>query len=379
MKILYVGHFGRCTGYARAMHDYCAALARRDDVELTIAPNPQFEGLEERYEHLREFCREPGKHEQFEIALYHGAPSHLGELSDRLSIDFDRHNVRAWKHVAITTWEVDPFPDKYVGVTGRFGHIIVPSQFCADLFSDQGIETTVIPHCYDPDFWCPGSPTDGPYAFYSIGKWGARKNMGAIIKAYLHAFSSDDHVVLVLLISNAGDALQDIHALRAASMRPLETLPKMIILGDRLDEKQLLQLHRDAHCYVSASRGEGFGLGLFEACVMNKAIVSPFDTGESEFLTSPFAEVSTTLEPAFVDVKPAPVPLGSPEGAVAFKTTAAAGIDCRSFWYGSSVTSIANGMRYHRGRGNSAQNERDMKRFTYEAVGEQLVNALRKL
>jgi hypothetical protein len=123
-----------------------------------------------------------------------------------------------------------------------------------------------------------------PLRFYTVGAWNERKNPAGIIKAYLSTFNADDHVLLMICASGVDQ--NEIRSLMARSGINAGKLPAIRVIENAgaLGEDELREIHGAGDCYVSATRGEGWGLGLFEAAIMGRWIVAPDHGGHADFL-----------------------------------------------------------------------------------------------
>ena len=54
----------------------------------------------------------------------------------------------------------------------------------------------------------------------------------------------------------------------------LQDLPKVRFITGWTPDEALRQLHEEAHCYVTLTRAEGFGLGAFEAAFMGNDVIA---------------------------------------------------------------------------------------------------------
>lgn len=290
--------------------------------------------------------------------------------------------------VAITTWESQPAPQSIISTLRGFDHVLVPSEFCADLISADAYVAgepdrlpysmvDVIPHCFDPDFWeLPSAAVrenivdarDRTYRFYSVGTWGERKNMLGVLKAYLHAFTKRDRTQLMLLCDEVD--FDVVRSVIAYSGIPTDQLPALFIPDRRLDEREMVELHGTADCFVSATRGEGFGLGLFEAAIMGRKVITPLWGGHSDFLDDygDCHAVSYQLAPCF---------------------GGATGTDAKQLWAEPDIEGLANVMRsVYEDRepmnamdiNQAAEERRSLEqRFGYQTVGPMLAVKLREI
>jgi glycosyltransferase involved in cell wall biosynthesis len=279
MRLRYHCHFAHLTGYSRAAHDYLQALHEYEDWEIDIRPIGGVGGdLEPRYSGLEELLAEPVW--PADVGIYHTTPKALSVMADAAP-----ENEK--KRVALTTWETSRMPDDYRETLRRFDAVIVPSEFvwrAIDL--NDLVPVYVIPHCFDPEFWEPTRLTHDrrgePFHFYSIGAWGERKNVLGLIHAYFHEFTKADDVGLYLVV--AGADFDTVRSLIARSGLSADMLPALQIPPARLSERELLDFHAGGDCFVSATRGEGFGLGHFEAAIMGKKVITPGHGGFVDFL-----------------------------------------------------------------------------------------------
>jgi glycosyltransferase involved in cell wall biosynthesis len=134
-----------------------------------------------------------------------------------------------------------------------------------------------------------------PYTFYTILTYNERKNPIGLLKAYLTEFRRDENVLLKIVTPSWNHGESD-GIVKASG---LDSLPKWEILGENdkwLSERDYRKLHRRSDCYVSASRGEGWGLGSFEAALMGNPIIVPDFGGHLEYLQH---YTNKTLIPCF--------------------------------------------------------------------------------
>ena len=96
----------------------------------------------------------------------------------------------------------------------------------------------------------------------------SRKNPLALIHAFQMAFSEDQHVQLILKISNAVDNPSYISMKRAAYSDA-----RILIITEQYTNQQLSQLYQRSDCYVSLHRSEGFGRTIAEAALHKMPII----------------------------------------------------------------------------------------------------------
>lgn len=176
--------------------------------------------------------------------------------------------------------------------------IIVPSQWCLDIFRESGVKVpmTVVPLGVDTSLYKPNvepvgfSKKMGSFVFLSVFGWSMRKGYDVLLKAYLEEFTSDDDVTLLISSRFFGSTDEskkqfirnDIE--RVSSMVKNPKKPQIVLFGDVLSEPMMPRLFAAADCYVLFSRGEGFGLPYIEAGACKKPVIATRYSGQTDFL-----------------------------------------------------------------------------------------------
>jgi glycosyltransferase involved in cell wall biosynthesis len=321
-----------------------------------------------------------------------------------------------WAAAAMTTWETSRFPTLYSGPILDQFHIIVPSDFCAQSIANHMTLDTedvkVVPHTFDPAWWLPqvrdplpsllkplgAAPRDRQLVFYAMGAWSERKNHGAVVRAFLHAFEAEDNVRLALFSHNI-----DKGAIRSLMARSGISSGFPEITVDTRQYDDVLEMHHQGDVFVSASRGEGWGLPCFEAAVLGKTIISPIYSGERDYLLGrPLRSPATGEEydlggPRYAglrDVGHTPTPcfagLGAPviknDQIVGEKFDHVPGMTCRDVWAEPSVYDLAQRMRtvyeqHKLGHSYSGAPSRAslVERFGYDVVAQRLISTLERI
>lgn len=399
LRARYYCSYADLSGYGRAARDYLAALYAVDGVELEIAvlgnngcesPEPRYSYLDDLAVPFQQVVGDP------DVEIFHSTPRVLEAVDQWCPVEYRDANdklARA-RRVALTTWETSILPARYARALLAFDSVVVPSDFCAEIV-DAAIAreipgvarprlASVISHCFDEGLWPAASPQvidrddtrPYPYRFYSIGAWGERKNMLGVLRAYLHEFSKRDRVQLMMLIADAD--FGEIRSLITRSGLPAEELPELYVPSHVLTEEQLIDLHATADCFVSATRGEGFGMGLFEAAISGRQIVTPIWGGQSDFLDEYIGcqAVPFQLTPCFGAER-----ARGEDGSVT--VAIAPGVDCRQAWADPDLVALGGAMRAaYDGHINSViPGDRAVleARFGYKTIGPKFANLLREI
>ena len=204
--------------------------------------------------------------------------------------------------VAHTVWDTDRIPDHWIGALNEADLILVPSRFSAQAIDPSEVSTPVaiVPHV------APSPPVarsvaawaeipDDVLVFYTIAEWNERKAPFRTIEAYLRAFTGREHVLLLVKTSHVdrrvrhpaarGAAAEGTSAWSLARLLAAHADPPAVRLITRaLTEHEISALHQRGDCYVSLARGEGWGLGAFDAAANGTPVVTTGFGGQLDFL-----------------------------------------------------------------------------------------------
>ena len=203
-----------------------------------------------------------------------------------------------------TAWETDTLPKHWPELLNGMDGVVVPSRWNREVFIRSGVSVPiyVLPHVAQSDDNSGIARNlgveDKEFMFYSINTWTARKALFKTIEAYLRAFSADENVVLVIRTSRK-NFIQSRNALLRLrqKMKPqtseaaVESIVKQYsrpasirMLCDELESDEIRALHSRGDCYVSLSRGEGWGLGGFDAAAAGNPVIMTGFGGQCDYL-----------------------------------------------------------------------------------------------
>jgi len=204
--------------------------------------------------------------------------------------------------VAHTVWDTTRIPQHWIECLSEADLIVVPSRFSAAAIDGCAVTAPieVVPHIAPPttpappaDAW-PEIPED-VVVFYTIAEWNERKAPFRAVEAYLRAFTSRDRVLLVVKTSHfdrrsaptgmpsaagKGTSAWALARLLASHADP----PAVMLITRVLGEDEICALHRRGDCYVSLARGEGWGLGAFDAAAHGNPVVTTRFGGQLDYL-----------------------------------------------------------------------------------------------
>ncbi|WP_436794247.1 hypothetical protein [Actinospongicola halichondriae] len=220
--------------------------------------------------------------------------------------------------VAHTVWETDRIPAHWPDLINLADRVVVPTAWNRDVFAEGGV---TIPIDVVPHVACDPVPGDGgaslgidddEFVVYSIGRWDQRKAMFHTVRAFLEAFDGDDPVVLVV---KSGPRIEMPPVDEWGTTNPMAWTTGWQIAHIvsqyvnpahvRLEvgtwtDAQIAGLHTRGDCYLSLPRGEGWGIGAFDAAAYGNPVVASGWGGLADFLDP---EVSSLVRGALVPVE----------------------------------------------------------------------------
>lgn len=225
-----------------------------------------------------EFASLLGTHTKPDVALICMIPPKFKELRDPKV-----------KTAAFTMFEAERLPDGWAQACEAVNEVFTPSVHSFEQFVKSGVKHTslVAPPIRFPDLHV--KEPSSPYSFYSIFQWTERKNPIGLIRAYWAAFSGNNDVVLRLkLYLKDQDQTEfqriqsEIATLKRQARMPHH--PRIELETSHMSEAQIVDFHKTNDCFVSASRGEGLGLGAITAMGMGKLCILSWNSGHMDFV-----------------------------------------------------------------------------------------------
>lgn len=190
----------------------------------------------------------------------------------------------AW-NIAYSMFETDALPERWADFYNEFDEIWTPSYFCKRAFDVKSLNcmVSVIPYGIDTKMFFPIERKAKEFVFLSVGKWIDRKGWDILIKAYVEEFMGNMDVRLCIKTDGAEKEPCDmIQEILGSECNP--QMPRILINTDILEDNLIAGLYREADCYVTASRGEAFGLPILEAMASGLPVITPEWGGQMDFV-----------------------------------------------------------------------------------------------
>ncbi|MCU1245741.1 MAG: glycosyl transferase, family 2 [Acidobacteria bacterium] len=249
------------SGYAMSCREMMRALDQ-EGVRLTysyayegwptVPPEPERMG-----DHLIDLIRLRSGRERPRVAVTYAQGDALERNRGRYKIGF-------------TMLEVDRIPREWVRQANAMDELWTPTWFGRQAMLASGVTRPVyvIPLGVDGQHFHPRIKRvenhGGDFVFLANFEWTDRKAPELLLRTFNAAFRRTEPAVLVCKVMNRDPAVDVPNRIRALELD--ENGGRIHLIHNRdLPHYQLAALYRSSDCFVSPSRGEGWGMTLIEA------------------------------------------------------------------------------------------------------------------
>lgn len=174
----------------------------------------------------------------------------------------------------MTMWESTRLdPEIVAQINARAARVIVPSQWCATVFSANGVVAPihVIPLSVDTKVYTRATNVHlGTTIFGAAGRLahgGKRKGIEDVIAAFRMAFPDVSEKVLLYL-----KLFKDCYI-------PKSDDPRVIVEDRTLSDSEMVSWYGAIDCFICASKAEGWGLHAHEAIALGVPVIAPKYSG----------------------------------------------------------------------------------------------------
>lgn len=332
--------------------------------------------------------------EPFDVLVIHNAPGRWRSVI----AEQRRRCAHTFVVLGVFAWETDRLPDLWLPDLRAVDGIMVPCNWNARVVRQALPETPVyvVPHVAEPPPSISLSGTQplpttegaadvrpGDYMFYTINDWNGRKGIDDLLRCFHTCFTADDPVVLYVKTGgdiSPADGQRFLAALRRSHPNP----PRVVLAYGIVAQEQIYQIHQRGDCYVSLTKGEAVGLGLIEAAMWDKPVITTNHGGQREYLKG-CMYVRYRLVPARYCLEY----MRNHNGNSVPRTTTPRCYRCRIYdsatqkWAQPDLAHAAAFLRQvfatRLRTGDPGTKRYLVRRFSFEAVGQEFVRSLRAL
>jgi len=245
---------------------------------------------------LRALCNRPL---DYEAVIVHTVPEYFPRWAER---------ERGRRILGYTTWETDRLPPAWPALLRRVDALAVPCAWNAEVFArDTGVRPAVIPHPCDPAPLPAVPRSTDEFCFLVVGTWLERKGLADTVTAFCRAFTRRDRVRLIVKTSRHipvgrrwpwslrgrpgravrrlfGEGRRAVAPAVARIRRGFPDAPPVELVTDTLSDDGMRALLARSDAYVALCRGEGWGLGAFDAAAHGRPVAMTGFGGPLDYL-----------------------------------------------------------------------------------------------
>lgn len=195
------------------------------------------------------------------------------------------NTIKGWldgsRKTILTMWETDKLPPEFYEYLPHFETVIVPCLHNMELFERYHDNVHVIPLGVDRTVWYPQErPDNEKFKIVAGGSNWTRKGLDVVLDVFLKLGipNSELHLKIVPPFLEAPE---------------LRTWPNVVVHDEWMTLEEEVDFVRSADVFISASRGEGFGLMPLQAISAGVPTIVTDATGHKEFSDLAIHRIST--------------------------------------------------------------------------------------
>jgi glycosyltransferase involved in cell wall biosynthesis len=282
VSVKYSGPWAEASGYAQANRNIIQALhtAGVDIVteKQVYANHPTNYG-----DQLKLALSLENIHQNYPIKILHITPN-----------VYHRHKEVGKYHIGHLFWETTGLARDWAWYLKEVDEIWTGCQYNVECFRNAGFNRPihVFPQAIETENHAEPMPIQNArgFKFYSIFQWTERKNPKLLLQSYWKEFENEQNVTLVLKTYRLSfDQYQKEIIYKEIEKWKKELdqahYPRVVVIDYLLSSEEIHRLHESGDCFVSAHRGEGWGVPQVEALVHGKPVITTNLGGMHEWIS----------------------------------------------------------------------------------------------
>ena len=200
-----------------------------------------------------------------------------------------RLGVAAGRVAAHWLWELERMPARWTHAFSFCDEVWASTQFVRQIFEPEARRPVRLLHhaiaaprpsgtVLPGDLGVPPDTTVFLFMF-DVASYVARKNPGAVIRAFLEAFPSGDERACLLIKAQNAELRPDLWA----GLAGMTSDPRVVLKDARMSRDEVTTLVASASAFVSLHRSEGFGRGPAEAMLLGVPVIITGYSGTADF------------------------------------------------------------------------------------------------
>jgi len=251
-----------CSGYARIRH--LIIELHRLGVNIQLTPFNIIDRVH--FDHI-DLLKSLKKPRSAKISLSVGIPFQFQKQ--------DCYNI------GYTMFEASSIPKLWVACCNDMDEIWVPTSSNKTTFEMCGVTVPihVIPYGVDHNIFYPMKKKHSKFIFLAIGTYIDRKGWDVLFSAFTTAYNNNPKVQLICKFDTSNHY-------SLSETKVLKDVENIIVIDEKINDEDIIELYRTANCFVLPTRGEAFCLPALEAITCGIPVIITENSGYGDFLNN---------------------------------------------------------------------------------------------
>jgi glycosyltransferase involved in cell wall biosynthesis len=301
MKLLFCGPINDFSGFGHASRHFLRALDC-SDIDLVARPL-----IYDQLDEGQEFVPDEWHKKLMEKSITKGVDA----VIQMTTANAEAQPVPGCMNILYSFFETDRIPGAWAQHANNFDAIAVPCRMNVESLLRSGVTKPIInmPVPCDKDVFDKeydpydlGKKAEGRTVFYNICQLSAKKGIDSLLRSYYAAFADRPDEVLLVLKTYIGMANRNLEQEKTTVRQfidrvwqgariPVEKRPPVLPILGTVSDDMIHGLHKRGDVYVCSSRGEGWGIPVFDAMAHGNVTISHPWGGMEHFVTNESAIV----------------------------------------------------------------------------------------